>query len=143
VEKLDIGDLKDMKITELAKKAGLALGLRDLIATDDHMRTSDPNIFACGDCVSKVSFFTGKPSPLKLASIATMEARVAGANLFENKREKSGVIGVFSTIVDDLVFASAGLSEKEAKDNGYEVASGQIEKPNRHPFNRQVIPTGL
>ena len=44
------------------------------------MQTSDPDIFACGDCAEKVSFYDGQPSTLKLASIATMEARIAGAN---------------------------------------------------------------
>ena len=116
----------------LAENAGLETDSGGIVV-DNHMRTSDQNIFACGDCVSKVSFFTGKPSPLKLASIATMESRVAGANLFENRREKSGVIGVFSTIVDDLVLAVAGMGEKEAVENGYDVAVGKIEKPNRHP----------
>jgi NADH oxidase (H2O2-forming) len=42
------------------------------------MKTSDDNIFACGDCVQKVSFFGGKPPKLKLASIATVEAGTAG-----------------------------------------------------------------
>ncbi len=117
---------------ELAEKAGLEVD-KGGIVVDNHMRTSDPDIFAVGDCTSKKSFFTGKPSGLNLASIATTEARVAGANLFETRRENAGVIGVFSTIVDDLVLACAGMGEKEARDSGYEVACGEIEKPNRHP----------
>jgi len=116
----------------LAEEAGLETD-KGGIVVDNHMRTSDENIFACGDCVSKASFFTGKPSPLKLASIASMESRVAGANLFENRREKSGVVGVFSTVIDDMVLAIAGMGEKEARESGYETAVGEIEKANRHP----------
>ncbi|MFC1582410.1 FAD-dependent oxidoreductase [Planctomycetota bacterium] len=126
---VSIGVVPNIK---LAEEAGLEIG-KGGIVVDNHMRTSDENIFAVGDCTSKKSFFTGKPSGLNLASIATTEARVAGANLFETRRENSGVIGVFSTIVGDMVLASAGLGEKEAHDNGYDVASGEIEKPNRHP----------
>ena len=96
-------------------------------------QTTDENIFACGDCTIKKSFFTGKTSNLKLASIATMESRVAGANLFKIKRKQEGAIGVFSTIVDKTVFAVAGLGEKQARDIGYNVVTGEIEKPNRHP----------
>ncbi|MBN1179701.1 MAG: FAD-dependent oxidoreductase, partial [Anaerolineae bacterium] len=72
---------------DLAKQAGLRIGLSGSIAVDRTMRTSDEAIYACGDCVEKISFFGGRPSPLKLASIATLEARIAGANLFGIKRE--------------------------------------------------------
>ena len=97
------------------------------------MKTSDENIFACGDCTSKKSFFTNKPSGLKLASIATMEARIAGANLFGKRRENNGVVGVFSTVVGGKAFGMAGLTEKIAKECGYDIAIGQAESPNRHP----------
>jgi NADPH-dependent 2,4-dienoyl-CoA reductase/sulfur reductase-like enzyme len=117
---------------ELAKNAGLKVDSGGIIV-DSSMMTSDENIFACGDCTSKRSFFTNKPSGLKLASIATMEARIAGANLYNKKRENQGVVGVFSTVIGNKAFAIAGLSEKPAKENGYDVVVGQAESPNRHP----------
>ncbi|MCK4615106.1 MAG: FAD-dependent oxidoreductase, partial [Thermoplasmata archaeon] len=116
----------------LAREAGLEVD-RGGIMVDNHQRTSDEHIFACGDCTSKRSFFTGKPSGLKLASIASMESRIAGANLFETRRENLGVVGVFSTAIGDLVLATAGMSEKAAKESGFEVATGTAEAPNRHP----------
>jgi NADPH-dependent 2,4-dienoyl-CoA reductase/sulfur reductase-like enzyme len=116
----------------LAESAGLKLD-RGGIVVDSHMMTSDENIYACGDCVSKKSFFSDKPSGLKLASIATMEARIAGANLFNKKRENSGVVGVFSTVIGHKTFGMAGLSEKTAKDTGFNIIVGQAESPNRHP----------
>lgn len=78
---------------ELARKAGLRIGLSGSIAVDRTMQTSDPAIFACGDCAEKVSFFGGRPSPLKLASIAALEARIARANLFGLRRESPGTVG--------------------------------------------------
>jgi len=117
----------------LAKEAGLEADPRGGIIVDNHQRTSNEHIFACGDCSSKHSFFTGKPSEMKLASIATMEARIAGANLFETKRENPGVIGVFSTAIGDLVLAVAGLTENAARESGFEVATGTAEAPDRHP----------
>jgi len=116
----------------LAESAKLEIN-KNGIVVDDHMQTSDENIFACGDCTTKKSFFTGKPTNLKLASIATMESRVAGANLFEIKRKQEGVIGVFSTIIDNTVFAVAGLSENQAHKLDYNVITGEVEAPNRHP----------
>ncbi len=118
---------------ELAKKAELQIGPTGGIQVDRYMQTSDEHIFACGDCAEKVSFFDGKPSKLKLASIATMEARIAGANLFGPRRANMGVIGVYSTILGDTAFAAAGLTEKAAREAGYRIIVGEAEAPNRHP----------
>ena len=117
---------------DLAEKAGLAVDKRGIIV-DTTMRTSDPNIFACGDCASKFSFFTGQPSGLRLASIATTEARIAGANLYEISRKNPGVVGVFSTALGNLTVAMAGMSEKGAKQCGFDVVTGEAEAPDRHP----------
>ncbi|MFA4944799.1 MAG: FAD-dependent oxidoreductase [Lentisphaeria bacterium] len=117
----------------LATEAGLRLGLTGSVAVDRTMRTSDPAIFACGDCAEKISFFGGGPSPLKLASIAQLEARIAGANAYGLRRESDGTLGVWSTAVGDLAMGTAGLTESMAKEHGYEVVAGTVETPNRHP----------
>lgn len=116
----------------LAEKAGLAVDKGGIIV-DTTMRTSDPNIFACGDCTSKFSFFTGQPSDLRLASIASTEARIAGANLYEISRKNPGVVGVFSTALGNLTVAMAGMSAKGAKECGFEVVTGDAEAADRHP----------
>jgi len=116
----------------LAKEAGLNVD-RGGIVIDSTMRTSDETIFACGDCATKRSFFTEKPSGLRLASIAAIEARIAGANLFEVHRHNPGAIGVFSTAIGDLALATAGMTEKTAQEEGFRVACGQAEAPDRHP----------
>jgi NADH oxidase (H2O2-forming) len=118
---------------DLAQKAGLRLGLTGGIAVDRTMQTSDESIYACGDCAEKISFFGGRPSPLKLASIATLEARIAGANLFGIRRENVGTVGVWSTAVGNHALATAGLTEKMARDRGYDVVAVTIQGPNRHP----------
>lgn len=117
----------------LAQKAGLEIGPTKGVQVNRYMQSSDSNIFACGDCAEKVSFFDGKPSGLKLASIATMEARVAGANLFATSRVNVGVIGVYSTVLGDCAFAAAGFTKAQAIEKGYSVVEGEAESPNRHP----------
>jgi len=119
--------------TELAQKAGLKIGERRGIWVDRYMRTSDENIFAVGDCAEKTDFFTGQPSALRLASIATAEARIAGANLFKLKRANKGVIGVFATKVGDLVVGMAGMREKTAREAGFDVVVGTMETVDKHP----------
>ncbi|MBA7475714.1 NADH oxidase [subsurface metagenome] len=118
---------------DLAKKANLRLGPTGSIWVDRTMRTIDENIFSCGDCTEKFSFFGGIPSKLKLASVACSEARIVGANLFGIQRESVGTIGVFSSAIGDRSFAVAGLSENFAKQQGYDVITGTAEGPNRHP----------
>jgi len=117
----------------LAQAAGLEADPGFGIKVDTNQRTSDPNIFAAGDCASKFSFFSGKPSKLWLASIATHEARIAGANLFKTRRVNQGVIGVFSTAIDQLTVGMAGMSSKGAEEFGFEIVTGEAEAPNRHP----------
>jgi NADH oxidase (H2O2-forming) len=119
--------------TELATGAGLKLGEQKGVWVDEYMRTSDENIFACGDCVEKISFFTGKSTGLKLASIATFEARIAGANAFGQKRKNQGVIGVFATGLGDLGLSAAGLTENAAKAAGIDVVTGEAAAVDRHP----------
>jgi len=118
---------------EIAQKAGLKIGEAKDIHVDQYMRTSDKDIFACGDCCEKFSFFTKEPVRLRLASIACNEARIAGANLFELKRENQGVIGVFSTIVGDLVIGTAGITESFAKKAGIDIITEMATGPDRHP----------
>jgi len=118
---------------DLAKKAGLRIGLTGSIAADRTMQTSDSSIYTCGDCAEKISFFGGGPSPLKLASIATLEARIAGANLFGIRRENVGTVGAWSTAVGDHALATAGLTEEMARKRGYDVVAVTIKGPNRHP----------
>jgi len=119
--------------TKIAEEAGLELGLKKAIVVDKSMQTSDPFIFACGDCAEKYSFFSGKPVPVLLASVAATEARVAGANLYVKRRFNPGVIGVFSAKIGKKAFGVAGLTEKTALEEGFNVIVGDTSSPNRHP----------
>lgn len=118
---------------DVASTAGLKLGDGGAIHVDRYMRTSDKDIFACGDCCDKFSFFKKEPTRIRLASIAAIEARIAGANLFELKRENEGTIGVFSTYVGGLAIGTAGLTESAAKKAGFEIVTEASSGPDRHP----------
>lgn len=117
----------------LARDAGLSVDEKAGIDVDDWMRTSDPHIFAAGDCTRKRCFLTGKTSMIRLASIATMEARVAAMNLFVRRQRAPCPIGVFGTVVGDLAIASAGFTERTAKQEGIEVVVGEATSMDKHP----------
>ena len=63
--------------TTLAKAAGLEIGERGGIRVDEHMRTSDPDIFAVGDAVEVKDFVTGQWSLVALAGPANRQGRIA------------------------------------------------------------------
>ena len=121
--------------TKLAREGGLDLGRGKGIWVDEYMRTVDPDIFAVGDCAGKRDFYTRKDSPVMLASIATAEARIAGANLYQLKvvRENKGTIAIYSTYIDGLVLGSAGLTEDSAKKEGFEIVAGVVNGTDKHP----------
>ena len=121
--------------TKLAMDAGLDLGRGKGIWTDEYMRTSDPDIFAIGDCAGKSDFYTRRDTAVMLASTATAEARIAGANLYQLKvvRENKGTIAIYSTYVDGVVLGSAGLTETSAKKEGFAVVCGSSQGTDKHP----------
>ncbi len=57
--------------------AGIEIGLRGGIRVDEHMRTSDPDIFAVGDAVEVKDFVTGQWSLVALAGPANRQGRIA------------------------------------------------------------------
>ncbi len=120
--------------TKLAKKSGLELAFHNTIKVDRYMQTyTDPDVYACGDCARKVSFFDGRPSGIMLASVATSEARIAGANLFSPTHQNHGAISVFSTVINGRAFGVAGMTERIAKERGLQIVIGTAEAPDTHP----------
>jgi len=105
--------------TALAKGAGLALGPRGGIAVDEHMRASDPHVWAVGDAVEVRDVVTGQETVLPLAGPANRQGRVAAdaicgrATTFRGV-QATAVVGVFG-----LTVASTGATEKGLRRAGY------------------------
>jgi NADH oxidase (H2O2-forming) len=119
----------------LAKDAGLTIGYSGGIWVDEYLRTTEPDIFAVGDCAEKKDFFTRKVVPVMLASTASAEARIAGANLYSLRmvRDNRGTLATFSTRLVKTTLASAGLTERRAREEGFDIIVGQAKTVNRHP----------
>ena len=118
---------------ELAEKIGLDVDARGGIKVNEFMQTSDPDIFAAGDCTTKFSEVTGKPSGIRLASVACSEGMIAASNLYHVSRKTMGALGAFATKVGNCTIAAAGLTTKAASDEGIEVVIGEVVTANRHP----------
>jgi NADPH-dependent 2,4-dienoyl-CoA reductase/sulfur reductase-like enzyme len=119
----------------LGKDAELEVNQKGAIVVDQYTRTSDPNIFAVGDCSEKKCFFTGKDVPVLLASTAAMEAKIAGSNAFHLRliRANKGTISSFATKIFGKTYGAAGLTEARAKQEGFSIMVGDFATMDHHP----------
>ena len=115
----------------LAKQLGVALGPTGAIAVDTGMRTSVPGILATGDVVENLSVLTGEPIWRPLGSTANKTGRVAGDVATGGDAEHRGVLGTGILRVFDLGVAHTGLTEAEARKQGYDVVTHTDTKPTR------------
>ena len=102
--------------SKLAKDAGLEMEPRGHIWVNNHMQTSDPDIYAVGDAVQIDSRLTGKPTFLALAGPASKQARVAVDNIAGREATFKGVIGTSVVKIFDLTVASTGLNSRQLKE---------------------------
>lgn len=117
----------------LAEKIGLEVDKRMGIIVNEFMKTSDDDIFACGDCCTKYSANTDKQVPIRLASVSVLEGKIAGSNLYSINQKSRGVVGAFTTKVGNVSIGSAGYTEKMCLDNNIDYYVGEITSPDRHP----------
>ena len=103
----------------LAQNAGLEIGTTGAIKVDQHMRTSDPDICAAGDCAECQDLLTGKSCYVPLGSTANKQGRVAANNICGEADTFPGVLGSTVCRVFDYCFARTGLSEAAAGTQGY------------------------
>jgi len=104
---------------DLARSAGLEIGSTGGIKVDEFMQTSDPDIFAAGDCIETINLVTGKPVLTPMGSAANKEGRAAGANALGRRIAIKGFTGTIIVKVFDLTVAKSGLSEREAVAEGF------------------------
>lgn len=102
----------------LAKDAGLELRVRGSIKVDEHMMTSDKDIYAVGDAVSVKHFVTGEESFISLAGPANKEGRIAADNICGLYSVYKGSQGSSVLKAFDLTVATTGINELQAQKAG-------------------------
>jgi NADPH-dependent 2,4-dienoyl-CoA reductase/sulfur reductase-like enzyme/rhodanese-related sulfurtransferase/two-component sensor histidine kinase len=118
----------------LAERAHLALGETGAIKVDPHMRTSDPDIYAAGDCVECTDIVTGRACYVPLGSTANKQGRIAAVNLCGGSDTFPGVLASHVCQVFEYCVARTGLTEAEARRSGYEVLSALAPAPDREHY---------
>ena len=109
--------------TELAVEAGLEIGPTRAIAVNEHMQTSDPDIYAGGDCVECTSLVTGEKIFVPMGSTANKHGRVIADNIYGMGTEFPGVTGTAVFKILDYNCGITGLTERKAKELGYNVVT--------------------
>ncbi len=121
--------------TRLARESGIAIGETGGILVDEYMQTTDPDIYAVGDCVELKNLITGKKVLAPYGDLANLQGRVVGENaILGNCVKFPGTIQTGICKVFDFAAGSTGLSEKTAKQLGYTnietVINASPDKPN-------------
>lgn len=101
------------------------------IKVDEMLRTSDERIYAGGDCVENKFMLTGDPIYTPMGSVANKHGRVIGDNVTGGNSRFEGVLGTTIFKVFDLNVAKTGLTEKRARELGYDVVTCLVPGPDR------------
>jgi NADPH-dependent 2,4-dienoyl-CoA reductase/sulfur reductase-like enzyme/rhodanese-related sulfurtransferase len=134
----------------LAKQAGLAIGPSGGLLVDEHLRTSDPHVWAAGDMVEITQKISGKRVRIPLAGPANRQGRIAATNALAagdpaRLMEYDGAIGTSVVKVFEATAAMTGLTERAArelaKDAGWDVGVAVIHKDHHagyYPGGKEI-----
>lgn len=109
--------------SELAQKAGIALGYKRAVVVDRQMRTNVPDIFAAGDCAESYHRLLKKNVYIPLGTTANRQGRLAGQAACGELEDFVGVLGTAVAKVFGLAAAVTGLTEHSARLEGRNVMS--------------------
>lgn len=117
----------------LARQAGIEIGASGSIKVNRRMQTSEPDIYAAGDCVETVNAVTGRPGYMPLATLAHVQGHAAGENAAGGNVAVNQAVRNISVKIADKYCVCVGLSEAEASDfrlnytSVYDVAPNLVE----------------
>lgn len=120
--------------TRLAVEAGLPIGKAGGVIVNEYMQTSDPDIYAVGDCIEIPNLITGNPVHAPYGDLANLQGRAAGENVISgNVARFPGTIQTGICKVFDYGVGSTGLSKKNCLKSGITnietVVNASLDKP--------------
>lgn len=127
--------------TALAKSIGLEVTPQGWIVVNDHMQTSDPDIYAGGDCAAVKNLVTGELGYYPLGSMANRQGRVIGTNIAGGEARFDGAVGSWVVKIFDNALAGAGLTVDKARAAGFDAVGIQVAQFDRAHFyfEKEVI----
>jgi NADPH-dependent 2,4-dienoyl-CoA reductase/sulfur reductase-like enzyme len=110
--------------TELARRAGIEVGETGAVAVNEYLQTSNPDIYAIGDCMENRDMVTGNKIVYHTATNAARTGRIAGRNLVLGKAVwYQGTVMPFITEIFGYEVGMVGLTEAYAIKQGFDVVS--------------------
>lgn len=125
---------------ELAKEAGLEVNRG--IVVNEYLQTSDPDIYAIGDCAEVIDAVTGKRTLSQLGTSAVRMAKVAAENIAGRNVKFRPVFNTAITEIFDLEIGAFGITEERAKKEEIEVVVGKFRgstKPEYYPGGKPIV----
>ncbi len=119
---------------QLAKDAGLEVTSRGAVVVNEHMQTSDPDIYAGGDCCSIKNLITGRPGYLPLGSMANRQGRVIGSELAGVSAVFPGYVGTWAVKLFGMSFCGVGLTVEGARREGFDAIGVSVEQLDKAHF---------
>ncbi|WP_373375691.1 FAD-dependent oxidoreductase [Candidatus Phytoplasma solani] len=104
------------------------------LVVNEYMQTSDPDVYACGDCVNVYYNPNQEVKYMPLATNAIRMGTLVGLNISEQKIKYLGTQGTSGIKIIDLNISSTGLTETVAKDLGKNYDVVTIKDANRPEF---------
>jgi NADPH-dependent 2,4-dienoyl-CoA reductase/sulfur reductase-like enzyme len=127
--------------SEIAAAAGLEPGPKGSIAVNRKLQTTDPDIYAAGDCADAFHLITGERVWIPLALRANRAGWAVADNVTGEETELPGIVGSAVFKVFDLETARTGLSLEEARSAGFDAVENVIKsrsKAHSHPGNTTI-----
>lgn len=117
--------------SEIAREAGIEIGKTGAIAVNQRMETNIPGIYSAGDCAEAYHLVLNRPVYLPLGTTANKQGKVAGENAAGGNAVFKGIVGTAVFKVFELEVARTGISEKQAKSEGFDYVATLIEHGSR------------
>jgi NADPH-dependent 2,4-dienoyl-CoA reductase/sulfur reductase-like enzyme/rhodanese-related sulfurtransferase len=126
--------------SDLARDAGLLVAPQGGIVVNSLMQTSDPAIYAAGDCVEIMNQVSGMKNNAPMGSLANRQGRIAADNIGGIPSQFEGWVGSFIMKAFDCCIGGTGLTYTSAKGLGYNAEVAITAQSDRaHFFPTQAV----
>jgi NADPH-dependent 2,4-dienoyl-CoA reductase/sulfur reductase-like enzyme/rhodanese-related sulfurtransferase len=128
--------------TILAREAGLLLGKTGGLAVNEYLQTSDPDIYAGGDCVENTHRLTGEKVFVPMGSTANKQGRIIADNIMGLREKFKGILGTAVVKILDYNVAKTGLTERQAREAGFDVVTAlnpSMDSAHYYPTHKPML----
>jgi NADPH-dependent 2,4-dienoyl-CoA reductase/sulfur reductase-like enzyme len=119
---------------EIAREAGIEIGETGGILVNRYLQTSDPDIYAAGDCLENWDMITNSKMSRLMVTTASRTGLVAGENLIKgNSTPYEGTLMTFVIEIFGNQIGAVGFTEKLAREKGMDIITATISSPTMRP----------